>query len=77
MKIEKETVREAARGDKPYLRKSADRKAQMRKAVVQFSGLINFMLCDLQSFSGKVYHPEEPRAQSLFLFPTVFGVNLN
>ena len=29
-----------ARGDKPYLRKSTDRKAQIRKAFVQFSGLI-------------------------------------
>ena len=29
------------------------------------------MLCDLQIFSGKVYHPEPPHAQSLFLFPKV------
>ena len=27
-------------------------------------------------FSGKVYHPEPPHAQSLFLFPIVFGINL-
>ena len=33
------------------------------------------MLCDLQIFSGKVYHPEPPHAQSLFLFPIVFGTN--
>ena len=33
------------------------------------------MLCDLQIFSGKVYHPEPPHAQSLFLFPIVFGIN--
>ena len=26
--------------------------------------------------SGKVYHPEPPHAQSLFLFPLVFGINL-
>ena len=26
-------------------------------------------------FSGKVYHPEPPHAQSLFLFPIVFGFN--
>ena len=32
-------------GDKPYLRKSTDRKAQIRKAFVQFSGLI----CALRS----------------------------
>ena len=25
-------------------------------------------------FSGKVYHPEPPHAQSLFLFPIVFGL---
>ena len=40
LEIEKEIVREVARGDKPYLRKSTDRKAQIRKAFVQFSGLI-------------------------------------
>ena len=34
-----------ARGDKPYLRKSTDRKEQIRKAFVQFSGLI----CALRS----------------------------
>ena len=62
-----------ARGDKPYLRKSTDRKAQIRKAFVQFRGLI----CALRSvdFSGKVYHPEPPHAQYLFLFPIVFGIN--
>ena len=42
---EKEIVHEVARGDKPYLRKSTDRKAQIRKAFVQFSGLI----CALRS----------------------------
>ena len=45
LEIEKEIVREVARGDKPYLRKSTDRKAQIRKAFVQFSGLI----CALRS----------------------------
>ena len=40
MEIEKEIVREVARGDKPYMGKSTDRKAQIRKAFVQFSGLI-------------------------------------
>ena len=29
------------------------------------------MLFELQIFSGKVYHPEPPHAQSLFLFPIV------
>ena len=33
-----------------------------------------FVLCKI--FSGKVYDPEPPRAQSLFLFPIVFGINL-
>ena len=45
LEIEKEFVREVARGDKPYLRKSTDRKAQIRKAFVQFSRLI----CALRS----------------------------
>ena len=45
LEIEKEIVREVARGDEPYLRKSADRKAQIRKAFVQLSGLI----CALRS----------------------------
>ena len=45
LEIEKEIVREVARGDKPYLRKSTDREAQIRKAFVHFSGLI----CALRS----------------------------
>ena len=45
LEIEKEIVREVARGDKPYLRKSTDRKAQIRTAFVQLSGLI----CALRS----------------------------
>ena len=45
LEIEKEIVREVARGDKPYLRKSTDRKAQINKAFVLFSGLI----CALRS----------------------------
>ena len=40
MEIEKEIVREVARNDKPYMRKSTDRKAQISKAFVQLSGLI-------------------------------------
>ena len=35
-----------------------------------------FVLCDLRIVSGTVYHPEQPHAQSLFLFPIVFGNNL-
>ena len=45
MEIGKKIVREVAWGDKPYLRKSTDRKAQIRKAFNQFSGLI----CALRS----------------------------
>ena len=47
LEIEKEIVREVARGDKPYLRKSTDRKAQIRKAFVQFSRLhdLCFAIC--------------------------------
>ena len=46
LEIEKEIVREVARGDKPYLRKSTDRKAQIRKAR-SFSLADWFVLCDL------------------------------
>ena len=66
-------MREVALGDKPYLSKSAGRKAQIRKA---FNSADWFVLWDRQIFSGKVYHPEPPHAQSLFLFPIVFGNNL-
>ena len=45
LEIEKEIVRKVARGDKPYLRKSTDRKAQIRKAFVPLTGLI--CVCDL------------------------------
>ena len=35
-----------------------------------------FVLCDLQIFSSGVYPPSrQPHAQSLFLFPIVFGIN--
>ena len=40
-----EAMREVARGDKPHLRASAVRKAQIRKAFVQLNGLI----CALRS----------------------------
>ena len=47
LEIEKELVREVhvARGDKPYLRKSTERKAQTRKPFIQLCGLI----CALRS----------------------------
>ena len=34
------------------------------------------MLFDLQIFSGGVIPQAQPHAQSLFLFPIVFGINL-
>ena len=36
-----------------------------------------FVLCDLQIFSGGFYPQAQPHAQSLFLFPIVFGINLS
>ena len=35
-----------------------------------------FVLCNLQIISGCVYHLEQLHAQSPFLFPIVFGINL-
>ena len=51
-------------GDKHHPRKSAHRKAQNRKAICRFSRV--------------VFIPQaQPHAQSLFLFPIVFGINFN
>ena len=61
-------------GNKHHLRKSADRKAQIRKAFVPLTELI----CAFRSadFSQVVFIPQaQPHAQSLFLFPIVFGIN--
>ena len=56
--------------DKHHLRKSADRKAQIRKAFFPLTGLIcSFSIC---RFSEVVFIPRaQPHAQSLFLFPIV------
>ena len=62
-------------GNKHHLRKSADRKAQIRKSVrsAHRSDLC-FSIC---RFSQVVFIPQaQPHAQSLFLFPIVFGINL-
>ena len=79
LEIEKEIVREVARGGKHYLRKYANRKAQIRQTFLLLNPPI-FVLCDLQIFAGRsstgVYHLEKSHAQSLFLFPIVFGINL-
>ena len=45
LEIEKEIVREMARGEKPYLRKSADRKAQ----ISPLSWVNVFLICALRS----------------------------
>ena len=66
LEIEKEIVREVARGDKPYMRKSADRKAQIRKALVSLTGLI----CALQSadFLGWCLSPKRNLTHNLFFY---------
>ena len=45
LEIEKEIVREVARGDKPYLRKSTDRKAQ----ISPLDWTNAFLICALRS----------------------------
>ena len=45
LEIEKEIVREVARGDKPYLRKSTDRKAQV--SPLRWTNA--FLICALRS----------------------------
>ena len=62
-------------GDKHHLRKSADRKAQIRKAFVPLTGLI----CAFRSedFLRWCLSPERNLAHNLFfLFPIVFGINI-
>ena len=72
LEVEKEIVREVARCDKQFLRKSADREAQLSPAWVEWTPLW-FVLCDLQIFSGNVYHIEQPHAQSLFSVSNISG----
>ena len=73
LEIEKEIVHEVARGDRPYLRNL--QIAKHKSGRRSFSLADWFVLCDLSIFSGNVYHPEPPHAQSLFLFPIVFGIH--
>ena len=63
-----------ARGDKPYLTKSTDRKAQ----VSPLNWTNAFLICALRSvdFLRKGLSPRATSPQSLFLFPIVFGINL-
>ena len=64
----KAIVHEVSRGDEYYLRKSADRKAQINTS----SGWNQRHLADLcfagiQTFSGSVYHLNQPHPQCFFL----------
>ena len=70
----KNPTKECARGINTTWEKSADRKAEMRKACVPLTGLI----CAFQSadFLRWCLSPERNLTQSLFLFPIVFGINL-
>ena len=67
-------MREVVRGDKHNLRKSANRNAQ----ISTMCGVNDTDLCVaiLQIFSGCVCHLEQLHAQSPFLFPIVFSINL-
>ena len=61
-------------GDKHHLRKSADRKAQISSVSGTNLPDLCFSIC---RFSQVVFIPRaQPHAQSLFLFPIVFGINL-
>ena len=65
-------------GDKHHLRKSADRKAQISRRPVSGTNAFFPDLCfSICRFSQVVFIPRaQPHAQSLFLFPIVFGINL-
>ena len=76
LEIEKEIVREVARGDKPNLRKIC--RSQSTNQSADWTSA--FLICalrsvDFLSLTGKVYF-EPPHAQSPFIFPVVFGINL-
>ena len=63
-------------GNKHHLRKSADRKAQISSVHERNERLpdLCFSIC---RFSQVVFIPQaQPHAQSIFLFPIVFGINL-
>ena len=74
LEIEKEIVREVVRGDKHNLRKFA--KSQRTDQCHSLRILHWFVLRNLQIFSGCVCHLEQLHAQSPFLFPISFGINL-
>ena len=63
-------------GDKHHLRKSAYQKAQISPVSGMNRGLPD-LCCWICRFSQVVFFPRaQPHAQSLFLFPIVFGINL-
>ena len=62
-------------GNKHHLRKPADRKAQ----ISSVSGTNAFLICAFRSadfLRWCLFPKAQPHAQSLFLFPIVFGINL-
>ena len=64
-------------GDKHHLRKSSDRKAQIRKAFIPLTRLINFF-CAFRSedFLRWCLSTERNLTHNLFfLYPRVFGIN--
>ena len=67
-------MREVVRGDKHNLRKSANRNAQI--SVIHSAHCTDLCFAILQIFSGCVCHLEQLHAQSPFLFPIVFSINL-
>ena len=66
-------MREVVRGDKHNLRKSANRNAQISVIHSAHYTDLCFAIC---RFSQVVCHLEQLHAQSPFLFPMVFSINL-
>ena len=72
LKLEKEVMSEAAFDDPEEICRS---RSQSTNQSVEWARYCMKLLCDLQIFSGSIYHPAtQPHAQSLFLFPIVFGI---
>ena len=69
IEIEKEIVREVARGDKPYMRKSTDRKAQIRKAFSAQRTDLCFAICRFSHHHhGEVITPSHLTHNLFFYF---------
>ena len=63
--------------DKHHLRKSADRKAQISHGPVSGTNAFLILCFSICRFSEVVFILRaQPYAQSLFLFPIVFGINM-